>query len=147
MGALVQELFKFDLYKRSQGRVVRQVTFAALAIIVALGCWSLSNEMQDVDSQTARYLVPLGLLAAGVWTCFRLVQYPQFADFLISVEAEMNKVAWPKRRELINASVVVIFVIFVMAGLLFGFDFLLKATPAFVMRCYGYLFGAPEPAE
>lgn len=129
MGALVQELFKFDLYKRSQGRVVRQVTFAALAIIVALGCWSLSNEMQDVDSQAARYLVPLGLLAAGVWTCFRLVQYPQFADFLISVEAEMNKVAWPKRRELINASVVVIFVIFVMAALLFAFDYALKLIP------------------
>lgn len=127
MGAFLQELLKFDLYKRSQGRVVRQVTFAACAIIVALGCWSLSNEMQDVDSQAARYLVPLGLLAAGVWACFRLVQLPQFADFLISVEAEMNKVAWPKRTELINASIVVILVIFIMAGLLFGFDLLLQS--------------------
>lgn len=126
MGAYLQELFKFDLYKRTQGRVVRQVTFAACAIIVALGCWSLSFQMQGVNSQSVRYMVPLGLLALGVWACFRLVQLPQFADFLISVEAEMNKVAWPKRRELINASIVVMLVIFLMAGLLFGFDLLLQ---------------------
>lgn len=126
VGAYLQELFKVGLYKRSQGRVVRQVTFAACAIIVALGCWSLSYEMQDVDSQTVRYLVPLLLLAAGVWACFRLIQLPQFADFLISVEAEMNKVAWPKRRELINASIVVILVIFILAALLFGFDLILQ---------------------
>lgn len=132
MGAYLQELLKFDLYKRSQGRIVRQVTFAALAIIVALGCWSLSFQLEDVDSQVARYTVPLLVLAAGVWACFRLVQLPQFADFLISVEAEMNKVAWPKRRELINASIVVILVIFLLAGMLFGFDLLLKAIPDFV---------------
>ncbi|WP_425395088.1 preprotein translocase subunit SecE [Aeoliella sp.] len=123
MGAFLQELLKFDLYKRSQGRIVRQVTFAACAIIVALGCWSLSFQIED---QNMAYLVPLVLLAAGVWACFRLVQLPQFADFLISVEAEMNKVAWPKRTELINASIVVILVIFIMAALLFGFDLLLQ---------------------
>lgn len=132
MGAYLQELFKFDLYKRTQGRIVRQVTFAACAIIVALGCWSLSNQMQGVDSQVVRYTVPLGLLALGAWACFRLVQLPQFADFLISVEAEMNKVAWPKRRELINASIVVMLVIFLMAGLLFGFDILLQSLKSWL---------------
>lgn len=128
MGAFLQELFKFNLYKRSQGRVVRQVTFAACAIIVAMGCWSLSREMLDVDSQAVRFSVPLVLLAAGCWACFRLVHLPQFADFLISVEAEMNKVAWPKRRELINASIVVIIVIFVLAALLFGLTWCCRAS-------------------
>ena len=37
-------------------------------------------------------------------------------------EAEMNKVSWPTRRELWNASLVVIFVIFSMAAFLFLFD-------------------------
>ncbi|WP_442482985.1 preprotein translocase subunit SecE [Aeoliella sp. SH292] len=125
MGAFLSELLKFDIYKRSQGRIVRQVTFAALAIIIALGCWSLSFAMQEVENPAVRYSVPLAILAVGLWASFRLVQMPQFADFLISVEAEMNKVAWPKRRELINASIVVILVIFLLAGLLFGFDMLL----------------------
>jgi preprotein translocase subunit SecE len=125
VGAFLSELLKFDIYKRSQGRIVRQVTFAALAIIIALGCWALSFAMQEVDNPAVRYSVPLAILAVGLWASFRLVQMPQFADFLISVEAEMNKVAWPKRRELINASIVVILVIFLLAGLLFGFDMLL----------------------
>lgn len=148
MGALLQELFRFDLYKRSQGRVVRQVTFAALALIVALGCWSLSGEMGEVESQSTRYLVPLVLLVAGCWACFRLIHLPQFADFLISVEAEMNKVAWPKRTELINASIVVILVIFLMAGMLFGFDLFLKAVPQLVTRAIGMLSGSADvPVE
>lgn len=68
------------------------------------------------------YLVMLGLAAAMVWVSFRLVNYSVFADFLVAVEAEMNKVSWPTRRELWNASVVVIFVIFSMAAFLFLFD-------------------------
>jgi preprotein translocase subunit SecE len=50
------------------------------------------------------------------------VNIPRFADFLIAVEAEMNKVSWPARQELIRSSLVVIFVIFAMAIALFGFD-------------------------
>ena len=47
---------------------------------------------------------------------------PSFADFLISVEAEMNKVSWPTRTELFRASMVVILVIFVLAAILFVYD-------------------------
>ena len=147
MGAYLQELFKFNLYKRSQGRVVRQVTFAACAIVVALGCWALSGELQTTDNQTVRYLLPFGLLLAGVWACFRLVQLPQFADFLISVEAEMNKVAWPKRRELINASIVVIVVIFLLAFMLFGFDLFLRSIPWAWGKLLEWWNGTPAPVE
>jgi preprotein translocase subunit SecE len=38
------------------------------------------------------------------------------------VEAEMNKVSWPMKSELVKASMVVIFTIFFMAMLLFGYD-------------------------
>ena len=55
-----------------------------------------------------------------------IINYPKFADFLISVEAEMNKVSWPGRSELWRASVVVIVVIFFLAGLLYAYDILLR---------------------
>ena len=58
----------------------------------------------------------LALGAVGIWFGYRIVNYSVFADFLIAVEAEMNKVSWPTRRELWNASVVVMFVIFAMAA-------------------------------
>ena len=47
---------------------------------------------------------------------------PSFADFLIAVEAEMNKVSWPTRTELVRSSLVVIFLMFFMALILVFFD-------------------------
>ena len=121
MGAFIQELFRTNLYKRSQGRIARQVTFGALAVIVALGAWCLS-EYYSGRGPTARYAVPIAALAVGVWASFRVVQLPSFADFLISVEAEMNKVSWPARGELFRASIVVMLLIFFLAGILLAFD-------------------------
>ena len=69
-----------------------------------------------------RYGVPAVLLAAGVWITYRVVNFPGFADFLIAVEAEMNKVSWPTRSELIRASLVVLITIFVLAAVLTMFD-------------------------
>jgi preprotein translocase subunit SecE len=58
----------------------------------------------------------------GVWFAYRVVNYARFADFLIAVEAEMNKVSWPSRQELYRSSLVVIVVIFALAAVLFTYD-------------------------
>ena len=126
MTAYLHQLFSFGFYKRTQGRIARQVTFYAIAIAVAIGTYSLMTWMQANGSENAeRLAVPVsaGLFALGAWAAFRLIQLPAFADFLISVEAEMNKVTWPKRGELWRASMVVIFTIFLLAGLLYLYDF------------------------
>jgi preprotein translocase SecE subunit len=68
------------------------------------------------------YWLPGLLLAAGLWIAYRAVNYPAIADFLIAVEAEMNKVSWPSRGELFRASMVVLFTIFFLAGVLFALD-------------------------
>jgi preprotein translocase subunit SecE len=117
----LRELFQFNIYKRSQGRIARQVTFAALWIGVALGAWRLS--VFGVDSgHTMQYYVPAAVFAIGTWLTFRLVNVPGFADFLIAVEAEMNKVSWPTRGELFRSSMVVIFCIFFLAAILYAYD-------------------------
>lgn len=72
-----------------------------------------------------QYVIPSIVLAVGIWASFRIVNIPRFADFLISVEAEMNKVSWPSRNQLWRASMVVIVVIFFLAGLLFVYDLVL----------------------
>lgn len=127
MTAYIQELFQLDLYKKSQGRHARQVTFIAIVVLVAAGAWSLKGLLEGEGYSTAVATAwPVGLLFLGSWAAFRLIQYPVFADFLIAVEAEMNKVSWPTKSELFKASLVVIFVIFFLAALLFGFDLLWK---------------------
>jgi preprotein translocase subunit SecE len=55
----------------------------------------------------------------------------------------MNKVTWPSRDLLVRGSLVVIFVIFFMAFLLFGYDMLWK----YVFRLIGVLQDAPAEIE
>ena len=119
---MLGELFQFGVYKRSQGRIARQVTFAAVAITFALMAWRTHVTFRPSLGLAGMYAVTAILLVGGLWISFRLVNIPRFADFLIAVEAEMNKVSWPARQELIRCSLVVIFVIFAMAIALFGFD-------------------------
>jgi preprotein translocase subunit SecE len=49
---------------------------------------------------------------------------PRFADFLIAVEAEMNKVSWPSRAELFRSVVVVLVSIIGLAIVLYLYDVL-----------------------
>ena len=128
-------LFRLSIYKRNQGRVSRQVTFAALVVTVMMAAWSFYGFLQGgmvpqfwrtlfEDSPLLRIYWPAGsFLLIGCWISFRVVAgWPRFSEFLISVEAEMVKVSWPSRGELYRASLVVVVVIFFMAVLLFGFD-------------------------
>jgi preprotein translocase subunit SecE len=121
ISSLWEELIQVGVYKRNQGRVTRQVTFATSAIIVALGAWSL-YQYGITWSDSMRYGVAGAVLLGGLWLSYRVVNYARFADFLIAVEAEMNKVSWPSRKELMRSSLVVLFVIVALTAVLFFFD-------------------------
>jgi preprotein translocase subunit SecE len=140
---LLHEMFQVGVYKRSQGRITRQVTFAVLALVVLVAAWSLwtvlgsgalprnfigMNLEAFVEATQLRWVLPAVILLAGLWISYRAVNLPRFADFLIAVEAEMNKVSWPSRTELVRSSLVVIFVIFVLAGVLFSYDIIWRTT-------------------
>ena len=123
IGGFWSELFRFGVYKPNQGRIVRQVSFLAIAILAGLAAFELHRlRLFDQAFSGSRYvfLMIFGVLA--LWFSYRVVNYSKFADFLIAVEAEMNKVSWPTKQELWRASMVVIFVIFAMAGALYLFD-------------------------
>ncbi|MEC8473925.1 MAG: preprotein translocase subunit SecE [Planctomycetota bacterium] len=122
---LTRELFSAGVYKPNQGRIVRQLTCLAIWIIVSLACWALYSSLRGTDMGSGVASgIPTVLVALGVWIGFRLVNWPRFADFLIAVEAEMNKVTWPGKDELVRAAFVVIFTIFFLAISLFVFDFI-----------------------
>jgi preprotein translocase subunit SecE len=150
---LVHELFKMEVYKRSQGRLVRQFTCLAIWVAVALAAYRtyelrnylfmnlpqtlgymfgrgveealVSGALRNVP-RALGYVVPTMILLVGLWSGFRIVNLGSFADFLIAVEAEMNKVSWPSRTELIRASMVVIVLMFGLTIVLFTYDFVLN---------------------
>ncbi len=122
--SIISVFFSAGLYKKNQGRIVRQVTWVVVALLIVLGTWSLSQGPLAEFPKAVRTSVPLLVFVIGAWIAYRAVNFPKFADFLISVEAEMDKVSWPSREELTRAAIVVITVMFLMAFTLFAFDFL-----------------------
>lgn len=118
-----RDWFSFGIYKRSQGRIARQVTFAVLAAAVVLGAWRLHSFLID-QLAPVRLGAAGALLVIGLWSCYRVVNMPRFADFLIAVEAEMNKVSWPSKGELFRSSMVVIITMFGLAATLYFYDLL-----------------------
>jgi len=93
------------------------------------------------QSPVLHYYVPFAFMAIGLWASFRVVQMPAFADFLISVEGEMNKVSWPSRGELFRATLVVILVVFFLAALLFAYDAALTWILRILDGVVGWMFG------
>jgi len=116
------EIVALNLYKRNQGRLARQVSGACLGLIVAFGAWTLSKGPLAGNDPTISNGIPLLLAVLGFWVIFRSLNYPKYADFLIAVEAEMDKVSWASKGELIRATIVVIFTMVFLGLSLFAFD-------------------------
>lgn len=79
--------------------------------------------------------VPLAIAIFGAWIIYRAVNFPRFADFLISVEAEMDKVSWASRQELQRATIVVVCTMFFLGFVLFVFD----QVWVYIFRFIGFL--------
>ena len=124
VGTFWGELASASLYKRNQGRLSRQLTGAGLAGLVGVGAWRLSQTVLLSSEAWLRYGVPIAIAAVGAWFAFRLVNYPRFAEFLISVEGEMSKVSWPSWVELRRSTVVVLSTMIFLGLVLFTYDFI-----------------------
>lgn len=120
--SLLPELLRFGVYKPNQGRLVRQFTFFGVAILAAFGCITLANGPLGVMEKPIQVGVPLAIWLLCCWIAFRAVNIPRFADFLVSVESELEKVTWPMRQEVVQATIVVLATMFFLGAFLFVVD-------------------------
>jgi preprotein translocase subunit SecE len=114
-------LVSSDLYKPLQGRYARLYTALGLLVIVLAGAYQVSQASMEY-SPLWRFGMPLLFAAALGWVIFRLIHFPPFADFLIATEAEMNKVSWTTKDDLVRATTVVLATVLFMAVFLFVVD-------------------------
>ncbi len=133
--AFFQELMRVGVYKRNQGRITRQVTAAVMMIVMAIGLYRLSLALHG-KGVGWEFVLPFTLFLAGLWIVYRAVNVPGFADFLIAVEAEMNKVSWPTRSELTRASLVVLVTIFSLATVLAVYDLFWNVLFTKILKIY-----------
>lgn len=122
IGGFWTSLLSPVIYKRSQGKRVRQMTGGLIIGWVLFGCWTMYNGPLLDLSREVRLGVPVVIGVVASWLAFRLVNVPQFADFLIAVEVEMKKISWPTLAQCVRAAAVVIVTMILLAAVLFAYD-------------------------
>ena len=112
------------IYKSGQGYWTRTLSAIGAGTLVLAGAAWLYTKIvpRYAPSETSIYYQ--AGIAAGVIVFFGLLIYfllnkPKVVDFMIAVEAEMKKVNWPTKKEIIGSTWVVICGTFLIAGLLF----------------------------
>ncbi len=135
VAGLFAEMFSIGLYKRNQGKQVRQVTGVAVAVFFLIAASTLSNNLPVKSIEILRVGLPMLIGAIGVWFAYRVVNYAPVADFLIAVQSEMDKVSWPSWPQLWRATVVVLVTMVFLAFSLFLFDIIWQ----YIFRTVGFL--------
>jgi preprotein translocase subunit SecE len=121
--AFWRELLSAGLYKRNQGRMTRQLTAAAIGVILFFATWTLKDYwLLEIENSWVQIGIPTAIFVLGAWITYRVVNFPRFADFLISVEAEIDKVSWASWPELYRSTIVVIGTMLFLGATLFFFD-------------------------
>ncbi|MCI0498907.1 MAG: preprotein translocase subunit SecE [Planctomycetales bacterium] len=103
------------IYKRGQGKNTR--LWAAIAVLgtAAIGCWRLHLKLGVYDNVWLHTLTPAVVLGICAALIYWLSNLPSVADFLIAAEGEIKKVSWSSRKEIANSTMIVIFVVIVVA--------------------------------
>jgi preprotein translocase SecE subunit len=135
-----QGWFTAATYKPNQGKLVRRFTMIGLLGLAGCGVWTLLNH-HTLDTmgkdwvihlpfvntsltllRDIKFTVPILLAAVTFWLSYRVVHMPTFAEFLIATEGELNKVAWPTRKSLIQDTIVVLATVVLFTVFLFVVD-------------------------
>jgi preprotein translocase subunit SecE len=116
-------LTRGDLYKPMQGWYARVYTAVALGLIVSAGAYIVFKAAEEYPPLW-RVGLPSVFFIVLMWIIFRLVEFPPFAEFLIATEAEMNKVSWTNKDDLVRATTVVLSTVVLMALFLYVVDWL-----------------------
>ncbi|MEM9883567.1 MAG: preprotein translocase subunit SecE [Planctomycetota bacterium] len=114
------------IHKPGQGYWTRTLSAIGAGMLVLAGAAWLyaispgflpeANEIYYRAGIAAAVILGFGLLI------YWLLNKPNIVDFMIAVEAEMKKVNWPTKKEIVGSTWVVICGTFLIAALLFVID-------------------------
>jgi len=94
-------------------------------------CWYLWTLLEKYIPKELAYKSYLAYgIPAAVFVVIGAVVYvylnrPKVVDFLVATEAEMKKVSWSSRSELLGSTAVVIVTVVILAAFIYGVDYLL----------------------
>ncbi len=118
------------IYKSGQGYYTRMLSAIGAGMLVLAGAaWLYLKVVPRYFGTSESLLYIQAGAATGVILLMAAVIYfalnrPRVVDFMIAVEAEMKKVNWPSKKEVIGSTWVVILGTLLIALLLFVINFL-----------------------
>jgi len=107
----------FSIHKPDQGYWTRVLSAAAVGTIVLSGVGWAWDKMDVIEQDTIYWQTGMAIAVILFFggLLFMVLNRPRIVDFMIATEAEMKKVHWPNRKELIGSTLVVIWGTFIMA--------------------------------
>ncbi|WP_432798979.1 preprotein translocase subunit SecE [Poriferisphaera sp. WC338] len=111
----------FKIYKPGEGYWTRTLTWIGAGTLVLSGILYLWGQLENIATNTVYWQGGMALATVIIFGSFLfwIMNKPNVAEFMIATEAEMKKVNWPSRHEIVGSTVVVIAGTLLMAGLLF----------------------------
>jgi preprotein translocase SecE subunit len=128
---------RLEIHKKGQGTAARATAYAISAGLVVFGAYRFFATFNQRDAQVFAKDVPLvgdvtiwkvvaiALGVAGLVAVHLVLNRPKPVDAMIETEQELRKVSWPTLPEVWNATLVVVLVTAVLAGIMYGFDLVL----------------------
>jgi preprotein translocase SecE subunit len=114
------------IYKNGQGYWTRMVSAAAFGLLLAYGTfwiWSKAGAGASMGQKYVAGAIALAFLGGlGGLAFWLLGRNPRSVDFLVATEAEMKKVNWSTRREVMGSTGVVITTMLAIAVFCFVCD-------------------------
>ena len=122
----------FEPYRQGQGTYARATAAVATSVIALFASYQIYNGMIDssvlipVRIPVIDVMITWGVAISTIFFVGSLVgiaylyNKPKVADFLIETQIELQKVSWPTREELRDATIVVISLTVVLGAFVFA---------------------------
>lgn len=111
-----------SIQKPGQGYWTRVGSAAGAAIIVLAAAHWMYNDQLAGQHLYLRLGIALGIIAVCSAVLFFIMNKPHIVDFFIATEAEMKKVNWPTKKDIVGSTWIVICGTFLFAALMFVVD-------------------------
>jgi preprotein translocase SecE subunit len=130
----------FNFYRPEDGHASRAIFGLVLGALLVWGAFSFFEWLPQTwkdplphtqDLLGTEFVVSWALIASSVlgisflYGTFWLVNWPKWVDFLVETEAEMKKVSWASRRQVVTESVVVVATVLILGVYIFLLDTIL----------------------